>query len=108
MEGKSVSRSGGCDEYPASEPPGSGMSISGESLEEMACVCSALSDGCSHIPPQLHPCLQGLGRKVLTLIGFIGVSLSQISDHFLLEKCNSSRVGSAKDSELLPEEFQER
>ena len=37
----------------------------------------------------VHPYLQGLGRKALTLIGFIGVSLSQTSDHFLLEKCNS-------------------
>ena len=47
----------------ASEPPGSGMSISGESPSEMACVCSALSDGCSHIPPQCAPLPPGSGKE---------------------------------------------
>ena len=48
---------------PASEPLGSGMSISVESLSERARVCSVLSDGYSHIAPQCAPLPPGSGKE---------------------------------------------
>lgn len=47
----------------ASEPPGSGMSISGESAVKWHVSVQHYSDGCSHIPPQRAPLPPGSGKE---------------------------------------------